>query len=112
MSEPITRNEHDVAPSYPKLPTANEVHSHIHDERITASGGSSISSVKTFINSNKDMLLGILLGLVIILGLMLFFEYRHKAVSSDLATYNAQEARIQQEINKQLLVILNCRKPQ
>ena len=80
----------------------------------TQTGDIDLSKGKTviqFIRGNKELLLGVLLGLVMLLGAMLFFEYRRKAVASDLATYNAQEARIQQEINARLLTIITCKEP-
>lgn len=75
-----------------------------------ASDGSSISSVVQFVRGNKEMLLGVLLCVVIIESATLFFEWRNKTVAADLAIYNAQEARINEEVNKQLLTILNCRR--
>lgn len=56
----------------------------VHDESIVASNGSSISSVKNFVRSNKEMLLGISLAMNIIMGAAVYFELRTAAVADDL----------------------------
>jgi hypothetical protein len=63
----------------------------IHDHSIRASGGSSISSIKNFISGNKDLLLGLLLGLAIVEGSALFYEWRHKAQQQELKRYELSD---------------------
>lgn len=82
----------------------------ICDESIRASNGSSISSVKNFVRGNKDIFLGVFLGLSMIEGFFLFHEYREKQVSEDLHGFDARQAQVKLEVDEQLLTILNCRR--
>lgn len=81
-----------------------------HDSSIRASGGSSISSVKQFVKSNRDLFLGIFIGLAMIEGFFLFYAYREMQVSEDLHGFDARQAQVKLEVDEQLLTILNCRR--
>lgn len=82
----------------------------VHDHSIRATNGSSISSVKNFVKGNKDLLLGLFLGLAMIEGFFLFYAYREKQVSEDLHGFDARQAQVRLEVDEQLLTILNCRR--
>ena len=110
MSGPITRpldNEAGASPSYPRPYSASVG---TDQSQNPGAGGSANRQELNFFGGKRDLILGVLLGIVIIQGCFLFFQWRNKEVASDLATYNAQEARIQQEINGRLLAILNCKR--
>lgn len=49
---------------------------------------SKVTKVTNWFNSYKEVILGIALGLVLVEGAMLYFEYRHKAQQNELARAN------------------------
>jgi hypothetical protein len=100
------------------------------DESMDASHGGSISSVRTFISGLhvRDWLFVCLL--ILITGFYIYDrgklqselsqstlanaklseDLRANTVAIDLAKYNAQEVRIQTEVNKQLMAALACKR--
>jgi len=58
----------------------------IHAKGPVATGGAGGSI--NFFGSKKDLILGVMLGLVLVEGFMLFYEWRHKAQQNELARAN------------------------
>lgn len=80
MSEPITRNEHNVYPSYPREPVSKST----GGDDIRADNQSTVFKIVNMVRSNTEFFIGLLMALLVIESAALFYDWRYKAQQSEL----------------------------
>lgn len=58
---------------------------------VSGNGNSTSTSFSWIKNANKDVILGFMLGIALIEGAALFYEWRHKAQQSELEQYKLSD---------------------